>query len=296
MKDIKLLISAAGYFGCNTLVENLKNNGERKIEIIGTDMNPNCAARFYCDKFYPTPAGHEPDFIPKLLDICKQEKPDILLPASSYEVYPLAFHRKEFEGLGIKLMISNTSTLDVALDKFDVYHRLTGIIPLPNYFYSRKGFVSKPVNGKGARDIKIYQDESLIMEKMEGEEIDADVLSYDKDVLLAVFKTRERVYGGTLVEGKIVSRPYLLEQIKRIIKVIPIQYLSVIQFMGGKLLEINPRLAGCLPYFKEWNMPYLAVKLALGEITPEEIKKYQDKIQFNMKIVRFLDQKQYSDD
>lgn len=294
IKPIKILLTASGYFGGNTLSENLRKNEERNIEVIGTDMNPNCGARFYCDKFYPTPAGNDQNFVSKMLEICQEERPDIILPASSYEVYPLAFHRKEFERLGAKLMVSNTSTLETSLNKFQVYHHLQGIIPLPQYFYSYRGYAVKPPEGKGGRDIRIFQDEqSVVMERLEGEEIDADVLSYEGDVLLCVFKTRDKTYGGTLVEGKIVSRPYLFEQIKKIVKVIPLNYLSVIQFIGGKLLEVNPRIAGAVPYFKDWNMPYLGIKLALNELTPIQIKEYQDKIPFNTRMVRYLQQIQY---
>lgn len=293
MRDIKVLISAAGYFGGNTLAENLRRVKDRKIEIIGTDMNENSAAKFYCDKFCPTPPGDDPSYIKTMLEICKVEKPDIILPASSSEVYPLAFHKKEFEALGMKIMVSSTSTLETALDKFEVYHRLDGIVPLPKYFMSRRGFVSKPIDGKGGRDVKIYQEESLIMEKMSGEEIDMDVLSQGRDTLLCVAKIRQRTYGGTLVEGRIVSRPELVEQVRRIIRIIPVQYLSVIQFIGGKLLELNPRMAGAIPYFNDWNMPYLAIKLALGEITPQEIEKYQDRIPFGLKMTRYLSQIHY---
>ena len=63
--------------------------------------------------------------------------------------------------------------------------------------------------------------------------------------------------------------------------------------MGGKLMEINPRMAGMIFYPKEFNIVYLAIKLALGEITPDEIKKYQDKIPFNRRVSRFLSQIEY---
>jgi len=293
MKDLKLLLTASGFYGASTLCEQLRKNGERKIEIIGVDMNPNCPAQFYCDKFYAVPQGRDYNFIKALLDICKTEKPDVILPGSSCDVYNLAFHKNSFDKLGIKIMVSNPQVLDMALDKWKTYQKLQGIVPLPNYFLSRNGVVFKPVEGKGARGIKIFEDKGLIMEKLEGEEIDADVLSQNGEVLLAMFKTRERTYGGTLVEGRLIDRPELYKQIVNIIKTIPIDYLSVIQFKGGKLLELNPRCAGAVIYPENWNMPYLAIKLALGEITGAEIKKYQDKIPFGLRVTKYLSQIQY---
>ncbi|KKL44871.1 hypothetical protein LCGC14_2361350 [marine sediment metagenome] len=296
MKNIKVLLTSSGYLGGNTLVKYLKKTGERNIEVIGTDMNSNCAAKFYCDKFFITPPTKDRYFIPTLLEICQKERPDVILPAGSYDIYPLAFHKKRFEDLGIKVMVSDLRTLEISLDKAETYHRLNGIVPLPRYFDSNKGFVIKPKEGKGGRGIEVFEKQGLIMEKMEGEEVDIDVLSYNGEVLLCVPKLRERTYGGTLIEGKIVSRPYLFEQVKKIIQVIPIQFLSVPQFMGGKLLELNPRIAGAVPYFEGWNLPYLAIKLALNEITPAEVKVYQDKIPFGLKISRFLSQIQYNNE
>ena len=295
MKPLKIILTESNYFGGNSLCEHLRKNGEREIKIVGTDMNPNGGSRFYCDNFYAVPPGNDPGYIPALIDICKKEKPDLILPASSTAVYPLAFHKKRFEELGVKVMVSDPQTLEVALNKAETYHRLEGIIPIPKYFYTqRQGFITKPINGKGGRDFTIYDEVNmLVMEELEGEEIDIDVLSWNKEVLLCMCKTRERVYGGTLVEGKLVDRPGLIRQIKSIIEVIPIQYLSVIQFKGQKLLEINPRIAGMVFYPEDWNMPYLALKLTLGEITPQEIKKYQDKIPFGHRVSRYLIQKEY---
>jgi len=211
----------------------------------------------------------------------------VILPASSYDIYQLAFHRKEFKA---EIMVSSTATSEITLDKFKTYQRLSGIVPLPSYFYSYDGFVVKSTIGKGGREVEVFRQKNcLVMEKLSGEEIDVDVLSYNREVLLTIFKIRERTYGGTLVEGTIVDRPYLREQIEKIVKEIPFQYLSVIQFMGGKLLEINPRIAGAVPYF-DWNMPYLAIKLALGEITPEEVKRYESHIPFGTKMYRYLEQ------
>ena len=115
----------------------------------------------------------------------------------------------------------------------------------------------------------------FIMEELRGEEIDIDVIALNGEVLLAQCKTRERVYGGTLIEGEIVERPELVEQIRKIIKVLPVDYLSVIQFKGGKLLEVNPRMAGAII---DQNIPLMAINLALNKITPDEIRNYQQPI------------------
>lgn len=257
-------------------------------------MNGKTAAQFFCNKFYVTPKGKDQEFVKEMLRIVSKEKPDIILPASSDEIYQLSFHRTDFEKLGAKVMVSELETCEIALNKVKSYERLEGIIPLPEYFYSHCGFVAKPMEGKGGRGVlMVNEPNSFLMEKLEGEQLDVDVLSFKEDVLLAMCKTRERAYGGTLVEGEIVNRPDIVEQIRKIIKVIPLQHLSVIQFINGKLLEINPRIAGMIFYPPSWNMPYLAIKLVLGEITANEVKNYQDKIPYGRRVSRYLSQLEY---
>lgn len=287
----KVLISAVGFFGSLSLVETLKKSG---YEVLGTDMNENSAARFYCDKFYVVPPGRSEYFIPDLFKICKEEKVDFIIPGSSFEVYALALNRDNFKKIGTTVLVSAPEIIDISTNKYKTYCKLSGLIALPKYFYSSMGFCEKPMEGKGGRGVKIIQNKtSFVMEKLEGEEVDVDVLSYKGEVLLTIMKVRQRAYGGTLVEGKIVNYPYLEEQVKKIIKEIPVDYLSVIQFIGGKLLEINPRIAGAMYYPDDWNMPDLALKLASGELTPEQIKEYQSRVPYGKHISKTLIQYQY---
>lgn len=270
---MKVLLTAAGFLGGFDLVLSLKKNG---FEVIGTDVNGNSAAKFYCDRFYQTPSGEISNqyFIPEIKKIIEKEKPDILLPASSSELNSLIFYKKELESLGVKIMVSENG-VRTALDKEKTYNALLGEKFVPRAFYSEKGLVLKPVEGKGARGIQYLNDNHFVMEKLEGEEIDIDVIALNGELLTAQCKTRERAYGGTLVEGEIVERPQLTEYAKTIIKKIPIDYLLVIQFKGNKLLEVNPRMAGAII---DQNIPLMAINLALNKITKEDVKSYKQPI------------------
>ncbi len=48
MNKIKILLTACGCPGASTLIRMLKNNGERPVEIIGTDMDKEAIGRFFC--------------------------------------------------------------------------------------------------------------------------------------------------------------------------------------------------------------------------------------------------------
>jgi len=184
-----------------------------------------------------------------------------------------------------KILTSSAEVLEICLDKVKTYEKLKGVIPIPPYFFSSSSIFMKPSRGKGGRGIELLPTEFLMGAKWDEEEVDVDVLALNGQLLACVCKTRLRTYGGTLAEGEIVERPELVEQIKKALKVLPVDYLSVWQFMGGELLEINPRIGGATGDFE---LVDLAIKLATGEIKPEEIK-YKPPI--GSKITRFLTQK-----
>jgi len=142
--------------------------------------------------------------------------------------------------------------------------------------------------------VEIFKDEKefpkfIIMEKAQGPEYDAMALCYNNKSLLTTVKTREKSRWGVITLGELVNKPEIIEQVNKIISIIPLKYNISIQFIGTKLIEINPRTSSYI-YQDDLIEPYLAVKLALGEITPEEIEAYQSKISYGRRMIRYMDQ------
>ncbi len=306
---MKLLLTSAGFQGGATLVKELKRIFKEKeneeITIIGTDLNGNSVAKFYCDKFYrvsPALFGgvKNAKFVKEISQIIEKDKVDIVLSAGSYDCYGLSFLKEILANKNSRteIMTANELTIFNCNNKYHCYWEVRNDVKLPRFTYWHKGYCIKPLIHKGGRGITFIDtdlrednfDRLIVMEKLEGEEIDIDCLFNKGELLLAICKTRERVYGGTLIEGEIVDRPELVSEVKKIGKVLNLRYLNVIQFMGGKLLEVNPRMAGAMFYFNEWNIVWLAIKLALKELSSKEIKTYQQKIPFGRRIYRYLEQ------
>jgi len=132
--------------------------------------------------------------------------------------------------------------------------------------------------------------EMLVMEKLEGEELAVDVLCLDGEVLLHTVRTVETQRAGVVMTGEIVDRPEIVEQVKAILKAIPLSYCVNLQFIGGKLIEINPRVSTFI-YQDDVCMPFLAIQLALDKISKEDIIEKQDKIAIGRRMVRYLDQR-----
>ena len=55
------------------------------------------------------------------------------------------------------------------------------------------------------------------------------------------------------------------------------------------MIELNPRISTQM-FTEEVNVPYLAIKLILGEITEDEIENYSDEVKKEFTSLRYFDQ------
>ena len=129
----------------------------------------------------------------------------------------------------------------------------------------------------------------IVMEHVEGNDYDAMCLADRGEPLLTTIKTREASRWGVIVKGELVNAPELTDICEKITRAIPLSYNFGIQFIDRKVIEINPRPSTFI-YQEDLNEPYLAVKLALGEISHEEIRAYKEKIRYGRRMIRYMDQ------
>jgi carbamoyl-phosphate synthase large subunit len=319
----------------------LKENGERKIEIVGTDIDEEAVGRFLTDKFYRVPPGDSIEYIPRILEIIDKEKPDILFPESSNEVLPLAINKAQLEESGTKVLVSDPDSISVSNNKYLMYERIRAKtkLSIPNYFsvntldefldaaeklgHPEEAVIFKPHIGKGSRGVRIIDakvnrkqhlmekkpsskyisleefktifsqnskfPQFLLMEYLEGMERTADSLAIEGRELLTTIKTVEQARWGIIVRGELVERPDLIDQTREILKAIPLSYCVNFQFIEEKLIEINPRVSTFI-YQPNLIAPYLAIKLALGELTENGVRSYKAKIDYGRRMVRYMDQ------
>ena len=117
LKDINVLITAAGNVFMPGTIACIKNNGERDIRLIGADLNEDSTILQMCDRAYQVPRGNSPEYVDALIDICRKESIDILLPIMSVELNALAANKKKFEAVGTKVSVSDTESLLIANNK-----------------------------------------------------------------------------------------------------------------------------------------------------------------------------------
>jgi len=66
------------------------------------------------------------------------------------------------------------------------------------------------------------------------------------------------------------------------------QIMAILQFIGEKLIKINPCVSSFI-YQDDLIPPYLAVKLALGELDEDGVRAYQKRVAYGRRMVRYMD-------
>lgn len=134
MRDLTVLISACGSQFMPGLADCLKQNGERKIKIIGVDMSTDNTALQIVDAFYKVPRSSDPLYIDYLLKICMSEKVDVVLPFMSAELIPLIERKSEFEAIGTKVSVSDRYSVEITNNKYCFYSFLKRHnLPVPHF-------------------------------------------------------------------------------------------------------------------------------------------------------------------
>jgi carbamoyl-phosphate synthase large subunit len=125
VRPLTVLLTAAGAPGSAALIRALRENGERDVRLVGTDMSELAIGRHLCDGFHVVPAGTEPGFTDALAEICEREGVDAVLPQSSYELLALAEGRERFGEA--KVLVASPGAVRRSNDKAETYALLDEI-------------------------------------------------------------------------------------------------------------------------------------------------------------------------
>jgi carbamoyl-phosphate synthase large subunit len=125
MRPLTIMVTASGAPGTAALLHALHENGERDVRLVGTDMSERAIGRHLCDAFHLVPAGSDPGFADAVLEHCRTEGVDAVLPQSSFDLLGLAEAKQRFEGIAV--LVSSPDAIHRSNDKAETYallHRL----------------------------------------------------------------------------------------------------------------------------------------------------------------------------
>lgn len=118
MKNLTVLVTGVGGGGHGEQILKALRLSDQKYNIIGADMSPISKGLAEVDQPYILPPASHPDYIKKLLTLCKKHDVKALFHGSEPELKVMAANREEIEAAGIFLPINPTGVIDVCMDKF----------------------------------------------------------------------------------------------------------------------------------------------------------------------------------
>jgi carbamoyl-phosphate synthase large subunit len=171
VRPLTIVVTASGAPGTAALLRALRENGEREVRLVGTDMSERSVGRHLCDAFHLVPAGSDPGFPEAVLEIARREGADAVLPQSSFDLAGLAGAVDRFEGVAA-VLVSPPGAIERSNDKAESYallHRLG--LPAPEFRrvqgareveeaarelgYPERPVCFKPVFSSGSRGFRI---------------------------------------------------------------------------------------------------------------------------------------------
>ncbi len=168
---IRVLVTAIGGGGHgDQILKALRLASMSRYTIFGADANPHCSQATLVKSFFNLPLATDPEYLTKLLYICKKQGVQALFHGCEPELLLFAANRKLIEDAGIFLPINDSQLIHLCMDKVKTNARLAELgFPAPRYvnvtsereFDSIDWFpvVVKPaVGGGGSANVFIAQD------------------------------------------------------------------------------------------------------------------------------------------
>jgi carbamoyl-phosphate synthase large subunit len=124
---LTVVVTASGAPGTAALLRALRENGDREVRLVGTDMSEQAVGRHLCDAFHLVPRGSDPGFADAILDVARGEGAAAVLPQSSFDLPGLAAARDQFAAEGVAVLVASPEAVRRANDKAASYALLDAI-------------------------------------------------------------------------------------------------------------------------------------------------------------------------
>jgi len=296
---VRVVITGAGTSTCLSVVKGLRKQTVFPVKIVTCDASVDVAGRYLSDKFYQVPFADDPNFVPALLEICSQERADILIPIVDAELEALSSQTRRFDEVGTTVLVSSQSAVSTCLDKYALFllmqkHNL----PMPDTWLLEKfeqqtfPVVLKPRKGRGSLGVFLAHDKTeyeylvskirtpyIVQKMLTGREVTIDALCDTEGRFLGCcVRERIQVKAGQSFKGKTIKNTEVEEATSRLIEALspmgaigPFCIQGFITKKGFYFTEANPRFgaATVLSVYAGFNSPAAAVAMCVG-IAPQQ--------------------------
>ena len=292
------------------LIKYFKNEFEGIGNVVVTDCDELAPALYFADKYYITERINHPQYIDRLLEICKEENISGILSLIDPELSLLSKNKERFEEIGVKLVGSNYESTELCFDKYEFYQFLrengfncaktyieldlfkedykAGKIDFPVFIKPRTGSASLGINKVEYMEhlellFKLFPN-MIIQEFIPGQEygIDCYIDLISNEVISIFAKKKIRMRSGETDKAISYKNDKLFEVINDLVKKANLNGavdIDVFKCNGEWIIsEINPRFGGgyLLAYECEENYPKFIINNLRNKLNKSNIGNYEE--------------------
>lgn len=270
------------------------------LKIYGADMAGDAPALAFCDYSRKICAMKDKGYIPQLLEICRNDNIDLLIPTIDTDLIVLSENKERFETIGTRVLISDADKISLCRDKNNTYDffescGLKAPKPVNNYrkYTGPYPCFIKPKDGSSSvnafkvereGELAAYADkigDYIVQPFIDGKEYTIDIFcDFDGNPVYIIPRERIAVRSGEVLKTRIELDERMIEEAGQLIKhfkpcgPITVQLIRQKDTGDDYYIEINPRYGGGAPLSMKAgaDSPEAVMRLMLGE----ELA-YQDK-------------------
>ncbi len=244
----------------------------KELKIYGADMIGTAPALAYCDCVRRVRAMKNSGYIDDLVEICKNDCIDLVIPTIDTDLLVLSEHKELFEQIGTKVMISEPEKIRICRDKNNIAQffgdcGLHAPMPVNDWHEYKAGYPAfiKPKDGSSSinafkveneDELEVYagQVEDYIVQPFVcGKEYTIDIFCDWEGVPISIVpRERVQIRAGEVLKTKIELNQTMIEESKKLCAAFKPCGPMTVQLIRDEagidwFIEINPRFGGGAP-------------------------------------------------
>src|SRR5258708_16410020 len=124
MTDVTVLVTGVGGAAVGNQVLKALSLAERKYRLVAADANQENLRLAQVELAYVLPPASDPRYLDQIVEICRMEHVDVVVPGSEPELKLLIRFREHLRILGILLLTHDPPVIDLCTDKMATYRFL----------------------------------------------------------------------------------------------------------------------------------------------------------------------------
>lgn len=246
---------------------------DKKVQIYGADSSLTAPALAFCNFHRQVCRMKEDGYIDELLNICRADRINLLIPTIDTDLLILAENMERFQSVGTRVLVSSVEMIRICRDKsytsqFFVDCGLNAPMPVSNWKEYKACFPAfiKPKDGSSSINAHKVEDEKeleeyaarvpgyIIQPFIDGTEYTVDMFcDFDGKPIFITPRVRLAVRAGEVLKSQIIMDERIIGECRKIAEAfhpvgpLTVQLIRENDTEDDYYIEMNPRFGGGAP-------------------------------------------------